>query len=95
MSEHNRLMARTRDSGSGACYIRLNPNHPDVHRAARHLSACGGSEVIELAGMLYVFSSILARNTSLDFVRSKMGFTVASPVDSDPWWRDRPAEVDP
>jgi hypothetical protein len=87
MSDHTRLMVRTQGNGSGAYHIRLDLGHPDHHRASRLLSACGGREIFEWAGTVYRFITIVARDNALDLVRSKMGYTVASPFDGRTWSR--------
>jgi hypothetical protein len=91
MADHTRLMPRKQSNGYGAYHIRLDPGHPDLHRACRLLSACGGCEVAQAAGTVYIFITTVARDNALHLVRSKIGYTVAIPFDGRPWWKGEPA----
>jgi hypothetical protein len=62
MSDHIRSIAQTQGIHSGAYLIRLDLDHPDLHRASRVLSACGGCEVFEWAGTVYRFITTMARD---------------------------------
>jgi hypothetical protein len=91
MFDHNHFMALTQSKGSGTYHVRLDLGHPDLHRASRLLSACGGSEAVQAAGMVYRFITIAARDNALHLVRSKIGYMMASPFDGRPWWNGEPA----
>jgi hypothetical protein len=91
MPDYTRSMARTQVNGFGAYHIRLDVDHPDFHRASRLVLACGGCEVVEAAGMVCRFITLVARDNALHLVRNKIGYTVASPFDGRPWWSGDPA----
>jgi hypothetical protein len=85
MYHRARPMALTRGNTRGAYYIRLDVAHPDFHRACGLISACGGCEVVEAAGMVHTFITMATRDVALDLVRGKIGYTVASSFDGQPW----------
>jgi hypothetical protein len=85
MSAHLRFIVQKQDKGPGAYHIRLSLGHPSHRQASRLLFACGGRAVVEAAGIVYRFITIVSRDHALDLVRLKHGYTVASSFDGLPW----------
>ncbi len=72
---------RTQDDGP---YIHRDVDHEAWDRAARLLEAVGGRPFRPAAGTVYRFITPLARDHALHLVRSKIGWTVATPFDGTP-----------
>jgi hypothetical protein len=91
MSDHTRWIVQRQDNASSDFHIRLNFCHPGLSQATRLLATCGECEIVEAAGIVYRFVSVVARDNALHRLRFKLGWTVASAFDGRPWSRGEPA----
>jgi hypothetical protein len=80
VSDHTRWIVQRQDNASSDFHIRLNFYHSGLIQAIRLLANCSECEIVEAAGIVYRFVSVVARDNALHRLRSKLGWMVANPM---------------
>jgi len=66
-------------------FVRLDTDHWEWRRAAMLLEAAGGHRSATAEWTVYEFLTPAARDDALDLVRSRFGWTIATPFDGRSW----------